>query len=155
MKALTLWQPYASLMIGGFKTYETRSWCTEYRGWLAIHAAKKEPSYVFDMLNPYLENVITDGELFWQCLDRMGYHLWKQLPRGAVIGLIEINAVYRTEAIRDEVGPYDKAFGDWRDGRFAWHVKGIIPYTKPVPAKGKQRLWEWNPPDWVIEEMRQ
>ena len=41
VKALTLWQPWASLIGYGAKTIETRSWSTEYRGPLAIHAAKR------------------------------------------------------------------------------------------------------------------
>lgn len=40
MKALSLWQPWASLVAIGAKTIETRSWSTSYRGPLAIHAAK-------------------------------------------------------------------------------------------------------------------
>lgn len=40
MKALTLWQPWATLIAIGAKTIETRSWSTNHRGPLAIHAAK-------------------------------------------------------------------------------------------------------------------
>ena len=44
MKAITLWQPWASLIACGAKKYETRSWATRYRGPIAIHAAKKYPA---------------------------------------------------------------------------------------------------------------
>lgn len=40
MTALSLWQPWASLIAHGAKTIETRGWATHYRGPLAIHAAK-------------------------------------------------------------------------------------------------------------------
>ncbi len=40
MRALTLHQPWASLIALGVKTIETRSWSTSYRGPLAIHAGK-------------------------------------------------------------------------------------------------------------------
>ncbi len=40
MKALTLTQPWASLVAVGAKRIETRSWETNYRGTIAIHAAK-------------------------------------------------------------------------------------------------------------------
>jgi len=43
MKALSLWQPWASLVALRVKTIETRSWSTSYRGPLAIHAAKHVP----------------------------------------------------------------------------------------------------------------
>jgi hypothetical protein len=42
MKALTLYQPWASLIQLNIKTIETRSWATKYRGPLAIHAAKTD-----------------------------------------------------------------------------------------------------------------
>lgn len=47
MKALTLWQPWASLVALGVKTIETRSWSTKYRGPLAIHAAAKKPGRIW------------------------------------------------------------------------------------------------------------
>ena len=43
MKALTLWQPWASLVALCVKTTETRSWATKYRGEIGIHAALKLP----------------------------------------------------------------------------------------------------------------
>jgi activating signal cointegrator 1 len=39
MKAISIWQPWASLIAIGAKKYETRSWETSYRGPIAIHAA--------------------------------------------------------------------------------------------------------------------
>ncbi len=47
MKAIVLWQPWASLVALGVKTIETRSWSTKYRGPLAIHAAAKKPARVW------------------------------------------------------------------------------------------------------------
>ena len=43
MKAITILQPYASLIVAGAKQYETRSWDTPYRGIIAIHAGKNKP----------------------------------------------------------------------------------------------------------------
>ncbi len=40
MKAITIWQPWSSLLACGAKGFETRSWATSYRGPIAIHAAK-------------------------------------------------------------------------------------------------------------------
>lgn len=39
--AITLWQPWASLIAAGQKCYETRSWQRSYRGPLAIHSANR------------------------------------------------------------------------------------------------------------------
>jgi activating signal cointegrator 1 len=43
MKALSLTQPWASLVAIGAKQIETRSWSTRYRGRVAIHAAASFP----------------------------------------------------------------------------------------------------------------
>lgn len=44
MKAITLHQPWASLVVVGAKTVETRSWATSYRGPLVVHAGKRPPA---------------------------------------------------------------------------------------------------------------
>ena len=50
MKALTIWQPWASLLVSGRKKYETRSWATAYRGPIAIHAAMRPVRRTIDAL---------------------------------------------------------------------------------------------------------
>jgi hypothetical protein len=45
VRVLSLWQPYASLVIAGVKTLETRKWEWPYQpSWLVIHVAKRAPS---------------------------------------------------------------------------------------------------------------
>ena len=41
MRAISLWQPWASVVALGSKRIETRHWSTGHRGPLAIHAAKR------------------------------------------------------------------------------------------------------------------
>ena len=55
IKAITLHQPFASLVAWGEKTIETRSWSTKHRGLLAIHSAKK-------ILNELMAILITSGD---------------------------------------------------------------------------------------------
>jgi hypothetical protein len=44
-----------------------------------------------------------------------------------------------------EVIPDEFAYGDFTAGRFAWLLDDIKPLAEPVPAKGRQGLWEWTP----------
>lgn len=60
MKAITLWQLWASLLACGAKKYETRSWATSYRGPIAIHAAKKDPHSIMVSLPHGLSKAIYD-----------------------------------------------------------------------------------------------
>lgn len=55
MKALTIWQPWASLLACGGKRFETRSWATSYRGPIAIHAATIKIPQVFKKCFPMSE----------------------------------------------------------------------------------------------------
>ena len=46
MKALTIWQPYASLIGAGIKKIETRSWYTTYRGPILIHSGQRPMRWI-------------------------------------------------------------------------------------------------------------
>ena len=41
MKAISIRQPWAALIVAGIKDIENRSWSTNYRGKLLVHASKK------------------------------------------------------------------------------------------------------------------
>lgn len=46
MKALSIKEPWASLILGGKKTIETRSWKTDFRGWLLLCCSKRPTSRI-------------------------------------------------------------------------------------------------------------
>lgn len=164
MKAITIWQPWASLIACGEKRYETRGWATKYRGPIAIHAAAREPMRI-----PHSEEL----EKF-SALTAIG--LWDQLPRGAVIAtaeLVDVLLIKNISKLHPEtperidvefksmnfsIQIYDPHFhsyiavpqseltlGDWTPGRYAWELANVKPIT-PVPVKGKQGLWQWEAP---------
>ena len=151
MKAITIWQPWASLLACGAKQFETRSWATTYRGPIAIHAAKKD---VFDSLALIPIPVALEMKML------LGAE-WKDLPTGAVIATAELVNVWHTVLNPGQgngahkIGAEDRsenyiipseielAFGDWTPDRYAWELANVKPIP-PVPAKGKQGLWEWD-----------
>jgi hypothetical protein len=81
MKAITIHQPWATLIVAGEKRYETRSWQTAHRGLLAVHAARK---FTEDM------RTLIGMDPFFQALARHGITKPEQLPKGAVIGVAEL-----------------------------------------------------------------
>ncbi len=136
MKALTLTQPWASLVAIGAKRIETRSWSTSYRGPLAIHAAKGFPRDAQE-----LSRCIRLSVLF-------GPHY--EYPRGAVIATCRLVACVRTEellsrpAYAADMTEQEEMFGNYDPGRWGWmlaDIKGVAP----EPAKGALGLWEWKP----------
>jgi hypothetical protein len=135
VKALTLTQPWATLVAIGAKAVETRSWSTSHRGDLAIHAAKGFPAWA--------------RRLCWQgpfahALIGAGYTTWQELPVGEVVAEVQLVDVVPTISIRFRLSEQELAFGDYGDGRFAWVLKEPVRQDAPVPVRGALGLWEWR-----------
>lgn len=134
MKAITLWQPWASFIADGFKTYETRSWPIPFGGNIAIHASKKWTRKQIDLLN---QLVLDFSEL--------GDYAVTKLPLGVIVAACKVIACIRVEDIRDQLSPLERALGNYEDGRFAWQLEVVRIPDHPIPANGRQGIWEWNP----------
>lgn len=137
MKALTLTQPWATLVAIGAKRIETRSWRTPYRGQLVIHAAVGFPSWARD--------TVRDDPCFSQALNQAGFFTWRDLPRGAIVATARLVGCHPTESIAlDFSVPADVAeyaFGDFGEGRWGCFLQGVRRLTEPVPCKGALGLW--------------
>lgn len=72
MKALSLWQPWASLWACGRKRFETRDWFTTYSGPILVHAARRIETEILDALRDI-------------CADEFGPRWHVELPGGALI----------------------------------------------------------------------
>ncbi len=163
MKAITLYEPWATLVALEEKGLETRGWCTKYRGPLAIHASK----------NRFYEPAIIWFEPFYTALEPLRYKSDSgesvMLNYGNVVAVCMLVACYEvTEENEDHyiledaefpdflngiVLPKDSkeaAFGDFSVGRYAWKLTEVKRMAKPIPARGHQRLWNWEPPEGVV-----
>ncbi len=136
MKALTIWQPWASFVIKGAKQYETRGWSTTYRGLLAIHAGVKR------MAKYDLED---DSDL----LKSIGITHPSHVPYGAVLGIARLVDVVKTEPFYNDpvfAKSQECHLGDWYPGRFGWKLEIVEDFPVPYSVRGAQGLWEWNDP---------
>lgn len=139
MKALSLTQAWASLVVEGFKTYETRSWSTRFRGPLTIHASKGFPRWAKLLMgtDEY------DGDTFIRdALNRDP----DDLPLGAFIGTVILMDCQPTlDVLGSEtvfISQAEHAFGDWADERFAWKLDCPTRFQHPIPIRGSLGLWE-------------
>lgn len=144
MKALSLTQPWASLVALGAKRIETRSWSTDYRGPLAIHASKGMPRQAreFAYKDP-AGQVLNDAGIM------LGENC-RELPKGAIVAVARLVAVHSTNADdwMDEDGllaPHEEAFGDYSEMRFAWVLADVQALREPIPCKGALGLWTPDP----------
>lgn len=137
MKAITLYQPWATLVALGEKKFETRHWGTPYRGLLAIHAAKRPVDY--RTISREIDSILANHRLRW--LD---------LPRGAVLAVVRLTSIRHALDIRIGMAGDQRrqlALGDFSRGRYAWELELVHAFSEPIPARGYQRFWQWDPPD--------
>lgn len=150
MRTISLWQPWASLVVIGAKTWETRSWNTSYRGPLAIHAAKRwTPA----------QRALIAQEPFKSALMAAGIY---ELPLGKVLGKVELVNTALCTSLKGHVifstggdgiiiqGP-ELSFGDFAPGRYAWQLENPERLDTPIPEIGRQRFWTFVYPQGTKE----
>lgn len=134
MKALTISQPFASLIASGEKWVENRSWFCRHRGPLAIHAGKGT-------------QYLTRTQL-------------RRFPTGAVVAVADVVACLLLETAREgtarAVQPREvqllEAAGltleellahEHAEGPYCIVLANVRRLAEPVPCRGKQGLWDW------------
>jgi hypothetical protein len=127
LKVLSMWEPWASLVAGGYKRFETRSWATSYRGPVVIHATKMVDEAFF-------ANVFT-----WMAL--MDYCSPKQLPLGCAIAIVDLMCIHEADAVRDKISWRELHFGNYESGRKIWEFQNVRRLPEPVPMRGHQWLF--------------
>jgi hypothetical protein len=149
VKALTLTQPWATLVAIGAKRVETRSWEHSHRGPVAIHAAKGMPRYAIDafLSTPFYNETLVPA----------GYTSTSDLPRGCIVAVARVAQIVPTERWIDYAaqltpGGAECAFGDYSLGRFMWFLEDVRELAMPIPAVGRLGLWDW--PDHELRGVR-
>src|SRR5579884_2404480 len=112
MKALSLFQPWASLVILGAKRYETRGWQTLYRGPLVIHACRRFPEELRGLCG---------REPFRRVFRGAGFASWFDLPLGALLGTVELTDCRLAEEMPAGT-EIELALRAYRAGRWAWQL---------------------------------
>lgn len=151
-KVLSLNPPYGTLIQLLLKRFETRGRRIGHRGPLLIHQT----------INPG-----PDGEVgLWNlCLSdpfrapllAAGYGNPARLPRGQIIAVCELREcllmvdrhaqrekTHESTAIISEQSDQERAFGDWRFGRYALPLADVRTLPVPIVARGMPGLWEWE-----------
>lgn len=125
MKALSIKQPWASLVAHGIKDIENRTWRTNYRGRVLIHAgaSKKEGWHLNDLQRVHLRQ--SGSSLYSTDFDK--------LPFGSIIGSVEIiDCIQEHSSVWAEKDVWN------------WVLANPILFPEPIPAKGKLSFWEYD-----------
>ena len=124
MKVLTVKEPWASLIINGYKKYEFRSWKTNYRGKLLIHAGKTLEKDVLPRFSCY--NI--------------------EYSSGAIIGEVDlVDCIEVDEEFNNKLEKINPVvYGRSNHIRnYAWKLDNIKKYKTPIYVKGKLGLWNY------------
>lgn len=128
MKAITIKQPWASLIVSGLKDIENRTWKTNFRGRVLIHAGMKADNHwsasvpVCDKVDKFLREISKGGT------DWSNYHF------GAIIGSVEIvDCVQNHPSLWAENGVWN------------WVLANPVMFDEPITeVKGKLSFWEYD-----------
>ena len=131
MKAISLYQPYASAMALEWKKIETRSWGTSYRGPLLIHAAKK----IIGWPSIEVEAKFWEHEIF----DDIAFDP-SALPRDVLLCRVDLIDCKKI-SIHNRPGGLEGALGNYTPGWFMWVTEGLKTFD-PIPFRGMQRIFE-------------
>lgn len=131
MKVLSIKEPFATLIKNNKKSIETRSWKTNYRGELYIHAS----------ISKIKKEVKDRKELMkLTCDDEMGY--------GNILCKCElVDCIYMTEDFINDIKKnnyQEYVCGYYEVGRYAWMLKNIQPLEREISAKGKLGIWNYK-----------
>ena len=109
MKALSIRQPWAYLIVKGIKDVENRTWHTDFRGRIYVHAGK-----VPDTHSPVF---VDDEGIPIEILD--SYY-------GAIIGEVDI-----VDCVWNHKSKW-RAVGQWQ-----FVLANPVVYTQPIPCRGQ------------------
>lgn len=146
LKILSVKQPWATLIVTGHKKLETRSWSTEYRGQILIHASKKMDREQKKLVEEkHFKTALKDIE---------------ELPLGVILGVVSLTGITSTDSIfamKDAGIPivngrghskvkklkeWEKeiAFGNYSTGRHAWVLKDPVQFKTLIEHVGELSL---------------
>ena len=125
MKVLTIKEPWASLIINGYKEYEFRSFKTNYRGKILIHAGltlEKNNAIKFNNYN-------------------LDYGHGEIIGEAYITDCILVTDEFENELYNINPLVYGKSK---RARKYAWKLDNVIMYEKRIPYKGKLGLWNYD-----------
>lgn len=125
IKALTISQPYASLIASGEKWVENRRWGTSYRGALAIHAGS--------------------GTQYLSRKELEAYPTGCVIAIASLVACINIHQLLRWDRAR-ELAPgitiNDVLNHKHAEGPWCWVLANVRKLAEPIVCSGKQGLWD-------------
>ena len=126
MKVLTIKQPWATLIMQGYKRFEFRSWQTKYRGDLLIHAGKGIDKEAIKRLEKYLPKELLTGKI---------------LGKVTLVDCIKMSPEFKERLLKENKDIYAKS--SFQEN-YGWQIDNVQVFKEPIETKGYLSLWEYN-----------
>ena len=130
MKVLSLTEPYATLIKEKKKRIETRSWKTNYRGELYIHASSTK-----------ISGETKSNKELMLLLDNLPLNFGHIICKCNLVDCVYMTKEYVENIKSNNYQEY--ICGDYKEGRYAWILENITPLKKPINAKGQLNIWQF------------
>ena len=149
MKVISIWQPFASLLMHRHKICETRTWpCPPALIGQRIGIASTK------VMKADQRAVITDPQLVAE-YQRTGMPDIEELPHGCILGTVRIVSCEEITARTLQIIPSNEyAFGFWEPGYWAWRTADPEIWKTPVPVQGRQGIWDFNDETGAFQELQ-
>lgn len=132
MKALSLLQPWAQLVMLGAKRHVARTWKTHYRGILFIHASPSREGRAHCAAEPCRS-----------VLAAHGFESFYELPLGVLLGTVTLDDCLPTEQLLyDDPSHVLASFGDFRPGISTWLFSNPRLLQQPIRSHGACGLFD-------------
>ena len=129
MKALSITEPYATLISDGIKLIETRSWKTNYRGDLLIHASSTK------IPREYKENTA-----LMELVGNRKLNFGKIVCKCKLVDCVKMDDAFINN-VKQNNNEYISGF--YEVGRYAWILEDVTPFDSDEIVKGKLGLWNY------------
>ncbi len=130
MKVLSLTEPFATLIKEKKKLVETKSWKTNYRGELYIHAS----------LTKIAKENLEDQELM-SLVENKDMNFGRIICKCNLVDCIYMTKEYVEEMKKNNYQEY--ICGEYKEGRYAWILENITPLEEPIEVKGHLGIWNY------------
>ena len=124
-RVISIRQPWAWLIVHGYKDIENRTWAPKYRGKVLIHAGKTVKDNDFPVQREWVKTC--------------GIQIPDDLPTGAIVGQAVITGV-----VRDRPGDSPPDSSPWYEGPVGIQLSYPVAYAEPIPSKGQLGIYEYN-----------
>ncbi len=130
MKVLSLTEPCATLIKEKKKLIETRSWKTDYRGELYIHASATS-----------IPRDWKEDKEFMLLVDNIPLNFGYIICKCNLVDCIYMTKEYVESIKKNNYQEY--ICGKYEEGRYAWVLENITPLEQPIKAKGQLNIWNY------------